>query len=85
MEIVSQKIELDIVIVPEGDGESKVFSISSVQIPNVVTQGNTIEEAKHRLKEALELYFEEAPEEKNKIISIVKEENNVPMISRIFL
>ena len=54
-------LELDIVIVTEGEAESRIFSISSVQIPNVVTQGNTIEEAKRRLKEALELYFEEAP------------------------
>ena len=54
-------MELDIVIVPEGDEESKIFSISSVQVPNVVTQGKTVEEAKKRLKEALELYFEESP------------------------
>ncbi len=85
MEVVNQKIELDIVIIPETEGDLKVYSISSVQIPNVVTQGNTIEEAKERLKEALELYFEEAPEEKEKVAKILKEENNVPMISRIFL
>ena len=78
-------MELDIVIVPEGDEKSKVFSISSAQIPNVVTQGRTIEEAKKRLKEALELYFEEAPEEKKKIINIVKINKNVPIISRISL
>ena len=63
---MGEKIELDIVIVPEGEGESRVYSISSVQVPNVVTQGNTLEEAKARLKEALELYFEEVPEEKAK-------------------
>ena len=51
-------MELDIVIIPEGDEKSKTFSISSIQVPNVVTQGKTIEEAKKRLKEALELYFE---------------------------
>lgn len=85
METFNQKIELDIIIVPEGEGESRVYSISCVQIPNVVTQGGTIEQAKNRLKEALGLYFEEVPEEKNKIISIVKEENNAPLISRIFL
>jgi len=39
----------------------KGYSISSMQIPNVVTQGSTIEEAKERLREALELYFESAP------------------------
>jgi len=82
---MSYKIELDIVIVPEGKKESRIFSISSVQVPNVVTQGNTIEEAKKRLKEALDLYFEESPEEKNKIIKIVKTEDNAPMISRIFI
>ena len=78
-------MELDIVIVPEGSGENKLFSISSVQIPNVVTQGKTVEEAKERLKEALELYFEEAPEEKEKVIQVVEIENNVPLVSRMFL
>ena len=80
-----EKIELDIMIVPEGEGDSKVYSISSVQVPNVVTQGKTVEEAKERLKEALELYFEEVPEEKNNIIKIFKQNNNTPMISRILI
>jgi len=79
-----QKIEIDIVITPEGKGKNKVYSISSVQIPNVVTQGKSIEEAKSRLKEALELYFEEVPEEKIKIIKI-EQENQAPLISRMFL
>jgi len=82
---MKKKIELDIVIYPEGKGKSKVYSVSSIQVPNVVTQGKTIEEAKKRLKEALELYFEEAPWEKKLIIKTVKEESNVPMISRIFI
>ncbi len=80
-----EKIELDIVIVPESDEKSIVYSISSIQIPNVVTQGKTIEEAKKRLKEALELYFEEVPEEKSKLIECIKKENNSPMISRMLL
>lgn len=80
-----EKIELDIVIVPEiMDGE-RVYSISSIQIPNVVTQGKTIERAKKRLKEALELYFAEVPEERNNIIKIFKQNNNAPMISRMLL
>ncbi len=78
-------MELDIVIVPEGYGESKVYSISAVQVPNVVTQGNTVEEAKDRLKQALELYFEEVPQEKENIIQIIKERSNVPLISRMLL
>jgi predicted RNase H-like HicB family nuclease len=80
-----EKIELDIIIVPEGEEESKVYSISSVQVPNVVTQGKTVEEAKKRLKEALELYFEEVPEEKINIVKIFKQDNNAPMISRILI
>jgi len=80
----SKKIEVDIVIVPEGEGENKVYSISSIQFPNVVTQGNTIEQAKARLKEALELYFEEAPKEKENLITIEKEDN-LPLISRMLL
>lgn len=82
---MEEKVELDIVIVPEGEGKSKVYSISSVQVPNVVTQGNSVEEAKARLREALGLYFEEVPEEKYKVIKIVKTERNIPTISRIFL
>ena len=62
------KIEIDIVIYPEGKGISKTYSISSMQIPNVVTQGSTIEEAKTRLREALGLYFESAPWEKERLI-----------------
>ena len=85
MFINMEKIELDVVIVPEGEGESKVYSISSVQVPNVVTQGKTVEEAKKRLKEALELYFEEIPEEKNNIMKIFRQDNNTPMISRILI
>jgi len=52
---MEKKIELDIVIYPEGKGKDKVYSISSVQVPNVVTQGDTIEEAISRLREAYTL------------------------------
>ena len=69
------KIEVDIVIVPEGEGKDKVYSISSIQFPNVVTQGNTIEQAKSMLKEALELYFEEMPKARESLITIENEEN----------
>ncbi len=81
---MENQIELDIVIIPEDEGKGKIYSISSIQIPNVVTQGKSIEEAKKRLKEALSLYLEEMPEEKIKIIRIEKE-NNPPMVSRMFL
>ena len=67
---MNHKMEIDIVIYPEGKGEDKTYSISSMQIPNVVTQGETIEEAKMRLREALELYFESAPWERERIIRI---------------
>ena len=73
---MEEKIEIDIVIYPEGKGESKVYSISSMQIPNVATQGSTIEEAKSRLREALELYFESAPWERERLIKIKEEEEN---------
>ena len=57
-----------------------------MQIPNVVTQGDTIEEAKCRLREALELYFESAPWERERLIKIEKEDgNNAPMISKLVL
>ena len=52
------KIEMDIIICPKGEGKNKVYSISAIQFPNVVTQGKNIEEAKIRLKEALNLYLE---------------------------
>ena len=81
-----QKIEIDIVITPEGKGKNKVYSISSVQIPNVVTQGKSIEEAKSRLKEALELYFESAPWERERLIRITEEgKNENPIISKFTL
>ena len=76
-----KKIELDIVIYPEGKGDNKIYSISAVQVPNVITQGNTIEEAKKRLVEALNLYFESAPWEEKRLLTIEKEEedsNNMP-------
>jgi len=83
---MKEKIEIDIIIYPEGKDEDRVYSISSMQIPNVVTQGNTIEEAKKRLREALELYFESAPWERERLIKIEKEEeNNAPMISKLVL
>jgi len=63
--------------------ERKIYSINSIQIPNVVTQGKTIEEAKKRLKEALNLYLEDLPEQRNQIK--VTYEREAPMISRIFL
>jgi len=74
--------ELDIVIYAENEANSTVYSISAVQFPNVVTQGESIDEAKSRLKEALELYFESAPWEKENLIRI-KKANNAPMITRI--
>jgi len=79
------KLQLDIVIQPEGKGRSKVYSISSVQVPNVVTQGKTVEQAKKRLKEALSLYFEEAPEERAKIIGFIRQAYNAPLISRMLI
>jgi len=78
------KVEIDIVIMPEGLGEDRIYSISSIQFPNIVTQGETIEQAKARLKEALELYFEEMPKEREALVTIEKEEN-APMMSRIWL
>jgi len=80
---MDRKMELDIVLIPEGTGESKTYSIYSIQVPNVVTQGETIEEAKEMLKEALELYFEEVPKERENLVSIERKENSVPLISRI--
>ena len=72
--------------VAESKGKDKVYSISSMQIPNVVTQGSSIEEAKKRLREALELYFESAPWERKRLIKISREEeNNAPMISKLLL
>ncbi len=83
---IEGKMEIDIVIYPEGKGEDRVYSISSMQIPNVVTQGDTIDEAKMRLKEALELYFESAPWERERLIRIEnEEEDNAPMISKLVL
>jgi len=75
---------LDVVIIPEGEGKSEIYSIYAVQIPNVVTQGETIEEAKRMLKEALELYFEDMPQEREELI-ISEAENNTPLISRVML
>lgn len=79
-----EKIEIDIVITPEGEGKNRIYSINSIQFPNVVTQGNTIEQARARLKEALELYFEEMPQER-KILIRLEKEDNIPMISRMLL
>lgn len=81
---MKNRIEIDIVITPEGRGSNRVYSISSIQFPNIVTQGDTIEQAKARLKEALKLYFEEAPAEK-KILIKIKKEDSSPLISRMFL
>ena len=81
--MVSDRIELDVVISSEGNGKEKIYSISSIQVPNVVTQGKNIEEAKKRLREALNLYFEDFPEQKKQIS--VTYEKEPPMISRIFL
>ena len=82
---MKSKIELDIIVTPEGEGREKIYSITSVQLPNIVTQGNSLEEAKSRLKEALGLYFEEVPAERMKLIKIVNQEENTPLISRIFI
>ena len=81
---MGNRIEIDIVIIPEGRGKNRVYSISSIQFPNVVTQGDTIEQAKARSKEALNLYFEEVPREKDILIKIKKEDSS-PLISRMFL
>ena len=81
---MESKVEIDIVITPEGTGKNKIYSISSIQFPNVVTQGNNIEQAKARLREALELYFEESPKEREILIKI-KKEDNLPLISRMLL
>ncbi len=77
------RAEIDIVIQPEMNGNEIVYSISSIQIPNVVTQGHTLEEAKLRLKEALELYFEECPQERLKLIKNIQK--NAPLLSRMLL
>ena len=73
-------MELDIVVIPEKDGK---YSIYSIQFPNVVTQGDSIEEAKEMLKDALKLYFEEAPEEKERIIKSEESQKSTALISKI--
>lgn len=78
------QFQIDIVIIPEGKEKSRVYSINSIQFPNIVTQGKTVEEAKRRLKEALELYFEEAPHEKLKLMKFAHQENT-PIISRMLI
>ena len=81
-----KRLQIDIVIHPEGEGDERVYSISAVQVPNVVTQGKTVDEAKRMLREALELYFEEAPWERENLIELVaEEESNPPMITRLLL
>lgn len=80
---MNEGFELDIVICPEGIGKNKIYSISSIQVPNIVTQGKTIEEAKKRLREALNLYFEDMSGQKEQIRLSCQRE--APMISRIFL
>lgn len=81
---MEDRMEIDIIITPENSGKNRIYSISSIQFPNIVTQGDTIEQAKARLKEALELYFEEVPKEKEILIKIKKEDSS-PLISRMFL
>ena len=79
---MENKIELDVVICPEILDGKRIYSISSIQVPNVVTQGETIEKAKERLREALELYFEDVPES---VVTIMQDVENAPMISRMVL
>ena len=80
------KIRIDYVISQEGIGKSKIYNAFAIQIPNVITQGDTVEEATKMLKEALDLYFEEAPEERKKLIEIITiNENNTPLISRMLV
>lgn len=82
-----EKIGLDIVIKEEKLKSGRtVFTISAIQVPNVVTQGSTIEEAKENLKEALSLYFDQEPELKKELIKeTIIERASSPLISRIFL
>lgn len=82
-----ERISLDIVIKEEQLKSGKIiFTISSIQVPNVITQGNTIEESKKNLKEALSLYFEKEPELKRELIKeTIIERTSSPLISRIFL
>jgi len=80
---MSSEVQLDICICSEIKGKDKIYSISSIQVPNVVTQGKTVEEATARLKEALKLYFEDMPEQKEQIVLSCKRE--APIFSRIFL
>ena len=82
--MIKKKIRIDIVIYAEKDREEKVYSITALQIPNVVTQGKTRKEAIENLKEALELYFEEMPEERKRMVQIVKEESR-PVVQRILV
>lgn len=76
------EIRLDVVIIPENNGK---YSIYSLQFPNVVTQGDSVEEAKEMLVEALKLYFEEDPQEKQKFLRIAKDKKNMPIIEKMFL
>ncbi len=80
---MNNEMELDIMIYPEKHGDITLYSIWAVQVPNVVTQGETIEEAKKNLKEALELYFEEMPSEKQIIVIKSNDGNSQPLISRM--
>lgn len=53
-------LEYNAVFVPEEEGG---YSVSVPNLPGCLSQGNSFEEAKANIKEAIELYLEDADEE----------------------
>ena len=80
---MEDELTLDVLIYPENKGKGKIYSITTVQVPNVVTQGKTINEAKKNLKEALMLYFESAPWEKERAQKYSRNAKSLPVLSQI--
>ena len=67
--MAEKKHYLDIVIVEEKLSTGDSVYVAHCTSLGIVSQGNTIEEARKNIKEAIDLYLEECPEKLDEVAS----------------
>lgn len=80
---MSPKFGVNIIIEREKVNGEDVFIASSSDI-NVLAEGKTIDESKEKFLEGLRTHLETFPEEKSCLL-IKDRDNEMPMITRVFL
>ena len=81
---MGKEFAINIIIEREFIDKKEVFIASSPDI-NVFAEGESIDDAKKKFLEGVNSHLEVFPEEKECLVTEIKDRFEMPMLSRIFL